>query len=451
MALTTINAVVVGFCILASLFPQVWALPVNPSCEFHNAHGKQIYPVGDSWEVRVGSQKDFQCMNCTCLTSSLSVQCLPLAAKKCPDLDDCLKIVDVAGSCCPVCEEVVNQVDKKSSHVESTLATDDTGAGPEGCIHNGLIYREGERWAPGSNTTAVRPNHDDQCVQCECQGGYTICYLKMCPTFACRGMVIATQDNCCPVCEEFLPTVFNSQSLPVSDASADEISNGVTEDDFDPYTELADEEKQECISGPEKYEHGATWHPVIPPFGRMKCVLCECDSGQIRCKRPACPENLPCSRPVTKPGQCCPVCDESNEIVNVSTGTFLCVRNGDYLVYENLHGGTVEILLRLPEEDMLWKHTWKMGTNSAEVLSTKEMKLREFKRLHSADHYRLLGVSKPRKVQRFSRRMNKIRHTCHQRCSKRVERLVQVLQIQAAQSGRKAECPDRSRPVNTAL
>jgi hypothetical protein len=92
---------------------------------------------------------------------------------------------------------------------------------------------------------------------------------------------------------------------------------------------------------------------------------------------------------------------ESNEIVNVTaTGTFLCVRNGDYLVYENLHGGTVEILLRLPEEDMLWKHTWKMGTNTAEV-STTELKLWEFKRLHSAENYRLLGVSRPSKSTHF--------------------------------------------------
>lgn len=74
-------------------------------------------------------------------------------------------------------------------------------ATPKRCHHNGQVYQEGQRWAPEANTTAVRPNSDNQCVQCDCQAGNTICYLRMC-SYSCRGGVLtATPDSCCPVCQ----------------------------------------------------------------------------------------------------------------------------------------------------------------------------------------------------------------------------------------------------------
>ena len=172
------------------------------------------------------------------LQNSLNVQCLPMP-KKCPDLDKCIKIVDVPNSCCPVCAgrssrnstiraQIINLYSCSSSaEVENTIPSSRKGSSrtdlsqpatpqrrvPARCHHNGQVYQEGQRWAPEANTTSVRRNSDNQCVQCDCHMGNTICYLRMCSPYTCKGVLVASPDSCCPICQGTVPTVHHNRTI----------------------------------------------------------------------------------------------------------------------------------------------------------------------------------------------------------------------------------------------
>ncbi|XP_055348666.1 chordin-like protein 1 [Paramacrobiotus metropolitanus] len=422
------------FVILGSF---VGALPLNDSCEFHSGK-KLIYPVGATWEIRVGSYKDFQCLDCSCLPHS-TVRCVP-SRKTCPTLDNCLKIEQVPDSCCPKCTEVSNEPEPEPAADVNRQSSITERRSVDECYHAGAVYDNGQRWSPHSNTTAIRPmDADNQCIQCYCQDGQTMCYLKTCPVLSCDTVFAA--DNCCPVCAE------SNQSTEDAESTAE------PGNDYERYAEVPDDGNIECVSGSERYEDGSQWHPVIPPFGRMKCVLCECDNGQIKCKKVTCPDKPTCANPITKPGFCCPICPtETNEIANVSaSGPYVCLKHRDYLVYEYLHGTTMEIAMRLPEEEMMWISTWNVNAYQDTNVSSIELKIWEFRRSKPLENYKFLGIAKSKRANRFFRRLNKIRHTCRHRCSKRMERLIQMLRIQAVYTGSKSNCPDSHRPVDTRL
>ncbi|RWS04878.1 hypothetical protein B4U79_17288 [Dinothrombium tinctorium] len=67
-----------------------------------------------------------------------------------------------------------------------------------------------------------------------------------------------------------------------------------------------------CKSGNRVFANGATWHPIMGPFGPMDCVNCKCVSGNIQCARIDCipAYRLPCNKPKRLEGQCCPSCPE---------------------------------------------------------------------------------------------------------------------------------------------
>ncbi|XP_064638584.1 chordin-like protein 2 isoform X2 [Lineus longissimus] len=70
-----------------------------------------------------------------------------------------------------------------------------------------------------------------------------------------------------------------------------------------------------CVLGGKIYEEGARWHPFLRPFGLMNCTTCYClEGGEVTCWRESCP-SVRCMNPVTRSGQCCPVCpaDEDEE------------------------------------------------------------------------------------------------------------------------------------------
>lgn len=67
-------------------------------------------------------------------------------------------------------------------------------------------------------------------------------------------------------------------------------------------------------------------------------------------------------------------------------------------MYEHLHGGTVEIVLRLPEQEMLWILTWTVNSNEETAISSSELKLWEFRTQNwSTENFKLLGTARPRK------------------------------------------------------
>lgn len=40
-----------------------------------------------------------------------------------------------------------------------------------------------------------------------------------------------------------------------------------------------------CTSAGRHYANGAKWHPVMGPFGAVRCVVCKCAAAQIECYR----------------------------------------------------------------------------------------------------------------------------------------------------------------------
>lgn len=55
---------------------------------------------------------------------------------------------------------------------------------------------------------------------------------------------------------------------------------------------------------------GTRWHPVVPPFGLIKCAVCTCKgaTGEVHCEKVQCPR-LACARPVrANPTDCCKQC-----------------------------------------------------------------------------------------------------------------------------------------------
>ncbi|KAF1464084.1 Chordin, partial [Spheniscus demersus] len=44
-----------------------------------------------------------------------------------------------------------------------------------------------------------------------------------------------------------------------------------------------------CRFGRRWYLNNESWHPSVPPFGEMKCILCWCVSGETHCQRQECP------------------------------------------------------------------------------------------------------------------------------------------------------------------
>ncbi|XP_009881689.1 PREDICTED: chordin [Charadrius vociferus] len=55
---------------------------------------------------------------------------------------------------------------------------------------------------------------------------------------------------------------------------------------------------------------GTRWHPVVPPFGLIKCAICTCKgtTGEVHCEKVQCPR-LPCANPVrASPSDCCKQC-----------------------------------------------------------------------------------------------------------------------------------------------
>lgn len=76
---------------------------------------------------------------------------------------------------------------------------------------------------------------------------------------------------------------------------------------------------RDCKSGDRYFTNGATWHPVIGPFGEMDCVLCKCHFGKIECARLECEnkKNFPCKKPIKVTGQCCPVCQDQKPKISL--------------------------------------------------------------------------------------------------------------------------------------
>uniref|UniRef100_A0A2K6S8S1 Chordin n=1 Tax=Saimiri boliviensis boliviensis TaxID=39432 RepID=A0A2K6S8S1_SAIBB len=146
------------------------------------------------------------------------------------------------------------------------------------CFFEGQQRPHGARWAP---------NYDPLCSLCTCQRRTVICDPVVCPPPSCPHPVQAP-DRCCPVCPE-KQDVGDLPGLPRS---------------RDP--------GEGCyFDGDRSWRAAGTrWHPVVPPFGLIKCAVCTCKggTGEVHCEKVQCPR-LACAQPVrVNPTDCCKQC-----------------------------------------------------------------------------------------------------------------------------------------------
>ncbi|CAK6441842.1 unnamed protein product [Pipistrellus nathusii] len=149
---------------------------------------------------------------------------------------------------------------------------------PNTCFFEGQQRPHGARWAP---------NYDPLCSLCTCQRRTVICDPVVCPLLSCPSPV-QVPDQCCPVCPE-KQDVRDPPGLPRS---------------RDP--------GEGCyFDGDRSWRAAGTrWHPVVPPFGLIKCAVCTCkgDTGEVHCEKVQCPR-LACAQPVrANPTDCCKQC-----------------------------------------------------------------------------------------------------------------------------------------------
>uniref|UniRef100_A0A8C8RFV1 Chordin n=1 Tax=Pelusios castaneus TaxID=367368 RepID=A0A8C8RFV1_9SAUR len=149
---------------------------------------------------------------------------------------------------------------------------------PNSCFFEGQHRSHGARWAPA---------YDKKCSLCNCQKRTVICDPILCQPLNCTQLV-HLEDRCCPVCEE---RKTGQEGLRV---------------------EKARDSSEGCYFEGDKTWRGAgtRWHPVVPPFGLIKCAICTCKgaTGEVHCEKVQCPR-LTCSNPIrVSPSDCCKQC-----------------------------------------------------------------------------------------------------------------------------------------------
>ncbi|XP_065495745.1 chordin isoform X1 [Caloenas nicobarica] len=230
------------------------------SCFFegqHRAHGTRWAP-----------EYDKKCSICSC--QKRTVICDPIL---CQPLN-CTRQVHPEELCCPICEE------KKMGQEELRLerARDSS----EGCYFDGdKTWRgSGTRWHP-----VVPPFGLIKCAICTCKGttGEVHCEKVQCPRLTCANPVRASPSDCCKQC-------------PAPEKSVPELADTMQADG-----------PRACRFGRRWYLNNESWHPSVPPFGEMKCILCWCVSGETHCQRQECPPAA-CTSPARRDNPCCAKC-----------------------------------------------------------------------------------------------------------------------------------------------
>ncbi|XP_061308351.1 chordin isoform X1 [Pezoporus flaviventris] len=230
------------------------------SCFFegqHRAHGTQWAPDYDK-----------KCSICSC--QKRTVICDPIL---CQPLN-CTRQLHPEDLCCPICEE------KKTGQEELKLerARDSS----EGCYFDGdKTWRgSGTRWHP-----VVPPFGLIKCAICTCKGttGEVHCEKVQCPRLTCANPVRVSPSDCCKQC-------------PAPEKSVPELADTMQADG-----------PRACRFGRRWYLNNESWHPSVPPFGEMKCILCWCVSGETHCQRQECPPAA-CTSPARRDNPCCAKC-----------------------------------------------------------------------------------------------------------------------------------------------
>nr|AVK72284.1 chordin/sog [Isodiametra pulchra] len=173
-------------------------------------------------------------------------------------------------------EDESSKTESHSVETEPNLAED-----PKSCYSEDEYRAHKAHWLP---------EFDKTCTVCRCEASTVICeprYTCQYPT-ECDNYIIKPGE-CCYSCPE--------------GQAAKNSSSG-------------------CMHNEERHEVGDVWNPVVHPFGVIKCAECTCSGdNQVSCSRVQCPEPT-CQHPIKKnPTDCCAVCVEEEEEVQVSENT----------------------------------------------------------------------------------------------------------------------------------
>ncbi|XP_013415820.1 chordin-like protein 1 isoform X2 [Lingula anatina] len=387
------------------------------------------YRVGDVWHPFLKPHGYLQCVNCTCKLGG-EVECETV---DCPKMD-CFNVIQRPGQCCPTClDDLPPDVSKKEERENERLYQD--------CSHHGIQYQHGAVFA--SNKTALKPTQDNQCVQCTCADGDVLCRLKTCLPLPCTKLIYIKED-CCPVCEDVSELAGTlDKSYPSNVLKHGETVSKVA------LGESSYSRNSDCQSGGRAYRNGESWHPVVGPFGKMKCVLCTCERGHVSCRRPICEpeENLTCSDPVKPAGECCKRClsDADNSTTKESTYSFqlptnsprLCAPPGvEYLVYELSSQSEYRIIFRDDKKQRIDQLRWQLQSDSLsafyrERLNTQDLEMLLKEKEDKKTSLSALGASINKYVSRFKRRVYKYMQHCGDLCQlSTINKLKKKLKLQ---------------------
>ncbi|XP_042352823.1 kielin/chordin-like protein [Plectropomus leopardus] len=235
------------------------------SCDGCMFHGKE-YPDGTEF----ADDKD-PCGVCYCYGGEV-------ICTKTPCYGECSHPYKPPGQCCGECER---------------------------CFYNGAILANGQSI----------PDPGNLCAECTCQSGSVRCIKKSCPAARCPHPV--TNPCGCPVCDgcQFQGVTYvDGQIHPGGEGGCQDCTCS----------------RGEVVCAPRRCPAVSCPHPALDgcacgvcdgcnfngrgcfngerfPHPADHCQLCSCLNGAVVCAHVSCP-SVSCLRPVTPPGECCPVC-----------------------------------------------------------------------------------------------------------------------------------------------
>uniref|UniRef100_H2ZTV0 Chordin n=1 Tax=Latimeria chalumnae TaxID=7897 RepID=H2ZTV0_LATCH len=230
------------------------------SCFFeghHRAHGSRWAP-----------DYDRKCSVCNC--QKRTVICDPIICQ----VLNCTQIVHLEDKCCPVCED--------KQEVKELKEANRWKRGYSLCYTGGA---EPWSWVALLWHPFVPPFGYIKCAVCTCKRatGEVHCEKVHCPRLTCSNPVRRNPSDCCKECPAVEKAPFDLSDMMQADTP------------------------RACKFGRNWYLNNESWHPEVPPFGKMKCVTCRCDNGVTKCQR--CPA-LTCNNIIKRQDKCCPECAE---------------------------------------------------------------------------------------------------------------------------------------------
>lgn len=210
----------------------------------------------------------------------------------------CSKPILLPNRCCPSCPGLIENKYLKttvSRFLQSIFFLDSTLL-PEPIPSSQVCY--------ASQYVTGEELEFDKCTKCLCLNNIAFCSVSICPPLRCSSPIYDS-SLCCPICPP------SSELNPPSK----DLSNFNHDDDD---VCLLDDE-------PMKYA-GEVWK-------QDDCRSCMCPrggNGKVLCFSQACNQQLPCSNPVLKKGQCCPFCLPPTAAVAVCIFNYVQYRSGEH-------------------------------------------------------------------------------------------------------------------------